>query len=110
MRPVSDPANNPDLVDAEWTARSAPSDAWILANGRGAVYIPYFTARRPVNLRYFADEAALHARLDALAPEKVYVSGRTLEEAGLRVKLERYGLEPAAQDGRLSLFRVRRAQ
>lgn len=110
VRPAADPANNPDLVEAEWTARAAPSDAWILANGRGAVYIPYFTARRPVNLRYFADEAALHARLDALAGESVFVSGRTLEEAGLRVKLERYGLEPAAQDGRLSLFRVRRAQ
>lgn len=110
VRPAADPANNPDLVEAEWTKISAPEHAWILANGRGAVYIPYFTARRPVNLRYYTDEKVLHARLDALtgAGEAVYVSGRTLLEEGLRGKLERYGLHPAAAAGNLTMYRVQR--
>lgn len=110
VHPAADPANNPDLVEAEWTKISAPEHAWILANGRGAVYIPYFTARRPVNLRYYTDEKALHARLDALtgAGEDVYVSGRTLLEEGLRGKLERYGLHPSAAAGNLAMYRVAR--
>ncbi|MDP3541276.1 MAG: hypothetical protein Q8T11_02270 [Elusimicrobiota bacterium] len=110
VRPAADPANNPDLVEAEWTKISAPEHAWVLANGRGAVYIPYFTARRPVNLRYYTDEKALHARLDALtgAGEAVYVSGRTLLEEGLRGKLERYGLHPSAAAGNLAMYRVQR--
>lgn len=112
VRPASDPANNPDLVEAEWTKTSAPPEAWILANGRGAVYVPYFAGRRPVNLRYFTDEKILHARLDQLtkAGEAVYVSGRTLEEEGLRAKLERYGLKPVASAPALSMFRVIRGQ
>lgn len=112
VRPAADPANNPDLVEAEWTKLAAPADAWILANGRGAVYIPYFTARRPVNLRYYTDERALHARLDALtgAGEVVYVSGRTMLEEGLRAKLERYGLEPVAASGGLTMHRVTRGK
>jgi len=112
VRPAADPANNPDLVEAEWTKTSAPENAWILANNRAVVYIPYFTARRPVNLRYYTDEAVLHARLDALnqAGESVYVSGRTLQEAGLRPKLERYGLKPVAAAGPLTMFRVVRGK
>jgi len=110
VRPASDPANNPDLVEAEWTNTSAPPEAWVLANGRGAVYIPYFAGRRPVNLRYYTDEKVLHARLDELAEagEVVYVSGRTLMEEDLRGKLERYGLKPAASAGDRSMFRVSR--
>jgi hypothetical protein len=112
VRPAADPANNPDLVEAEWTKTSAPPEAWVLANGRGAVYIPYFSGRRPVNLRYFTEEKALHARLDALTKsgESVYVSGRTLEEEGLRAKLERYGLTPVASAGPLAMFRVSRGK
>jgi hypothetical protein len=112
VRPASVFANNPDLVEAAWTKASSPENAWVLANGRGAVYIPYFAGRRPVNLRYYAEESALFARLDAFAKagEAVYVSGRTLEEEGLRAKLTRYGLEPAASEPALSMFRVRRAR
>ncbi len=112
VRPAAEFSNNPDLVEAEWTRTSSPPEAWILANGRGAVYIPYFAGRRPVNLRYFTDEAALHARLDALAQagEAVFVSGRTLEEEGLRAKLDRYGLKPAAAAGPLTMFRVIRGK
>lgn len=112
VRPAADPANNPDLVEAEWTKISAPPEAWILVNNRAVVYVPYFTARRPVNLRYYTDEKLLHARLDALnaAGEAVYVSGRTLEEEGLRPKLERYGLKPAANAGPLTMFRVIRGK
>ena len=110
VRPAADPANNPDLVEAEWTKTSAPPEAWVLANGRGAVYIPYFAGRRPLNLRYFTEERALHAKLDELARagQVVYASGRTLEEEGLRAKLERYGLTPVAAAGPLTMFRVQR--
>jgi hypothetical protein len=112
VRPASAFSNNPDLVEAEWTKISSPPEAWVLANGRGAVYVPYFAGRRPVNLRYYTDETALYARLDALAKagEVVYVSGRTLEEEGLREKLTRYGLKPAASAPALSMFRVIRAK
>jgi hypothetical protein len=112
VRPASDPANNPDLVEAEWTKASAPPEAWVLVNGRGTVYIPYFAGRRAVSLRYYAVEAALRARLDELtaAGETVFVSGRTLEEEGLRAKLERYGLRPAASIGNLSMLRVARGK
>lgn len=110
VRPAADPANNPDLVEAEWTKVSAPPEAWVLANGRGAVYIPYFAGRRPLNLRYFTDETALHAKLDELAKagQVVYASGRTLEEEGLRAKLERYGLRPVAAAGPLTMHLVQR--
>lgn len=108
IRPASEFSNNPDLVEAEWTKTSSPPQAWILANGRGAVYIPYFAGRRPVNLRYFSDEKLLDSRLDELtkAGQSIYVSGRTLEEDGLRAKLERYGLKPSASAPALTMFRV----
>ena len=112
VRPASIFSNNLDLVESEWTKTSSPPEAWVLANSRGAVYIPYFAGRRPVNLRYYADEAVLHARLDALTKtgQVVYVSGRTLEEEGLRAKLERYGLMPVAATAGLSMFRVARGK
>ncbi len=108
VRPASAFENNPDLVEAEWTKMSAPPEAWVLVNGRGVVYVPYFASRRPVDLRYLTDEAALRDRLDLLAKsgQSVYVSGRTLEEEGLRAKLERYGLKPVASAGPLAMFRV----
>lgn len=108
IRPASRFENNPDLVEAAWTKLRTPEDAWVLVNGRGAVYVPYFAARRPVNLVYLSDDAALRARLDSLAAsgQSVFVSGRTLEQAGLRERLERYGLKPYAAEGGLSMFRV----
>ncbi len=112
VRPASEFSNNPDLVETEWTKISAPPEAWILANGRGVVYIPYFAGRRPVNLRYFTNEKDLHARLDLLSKsgESVYVSGRTLQEEGLRDKLSRYGLRPVVEKSGLSMFRVARGK
>ncbi len=110
VRPASNPGNNPDLVEAEWTKTSAPPEAWILAGGNSAVYVPYFAARRPINLRYYSDQSALFARLDALtkAGEAIYVSGRTLKDESLHARLARYGLKPAALSGNLSLFQVAR--
>lgn len=110
--PASEPANNPDLVEVRWTRASTPPSAWILTHNRGAVYIPYFASRRPLNVRYLADEKRLHARLDALnrAGEAAYVSGGTLGDADLRAKLERYGLKPVAADGDRSMFRAARGK
>lgn len=108
IRPASLLENNPDLVEAEWTKMAAPPEAWMLVNNRGVVYIPYFTARRPVNLRYLPDEKQLHARLDSLiaAGQVIFVSGRTLEEPGVGERLERYGLKATANAGPLTMFRV----
>lgn len=111
VKPATAFANNPDLVEAEWTKVSTPVDAWVLANGRAAVYLPYFAARKPVNLRYYADEAVLRAKLDELtgSGQAVFVSGRAFLEAGLEDKLKRYGLKQTAAAGGLTMYRVTRA-
>ncbi|MBI5246484.1 MAG: hypothetical protein HY923_04835 [Elusimicrobia bacterium] len=110
IKPASEFSNNRGLVEAEWTKVSSPPEAWVLVSNIGAVYVPYFAGRRTLNLRYYADEAVLRAKLDDLnkAGESVYVSGLTLQDPGLRAALERYGLKPVAETAGLSLFRVSR--
>ncbi len=107
IRPNADPAGNADYVSALRAAEGTPEDAWIVVIGRDQVYVPYFARRRPLNLRYLPDEAALDARLDVLAAlgQNVYVTERALDESGRRGEFVRYGLEPRAA----GLFRVRRA-
>lgn len=111
VRPAADPAMNADLVESEWTAAHAPPDAWVVATSRGAVYLPYFAGLKTVNARYFADEASLYARLDALAAAgaPVYATDRTLESTGLLPELARYGLNTAAAGDGLTLYRLSRA-
>ncbi len=110
VKPAAQFANNPDLVEAEWTKISSPPDAWVLANGRAAVYLPYFAARKPVNLRYYTDEAVLRAKLDELtgSGQTVFVSGRAFLEDGLEAKLKRYGLKQTSAAGGLTMYRVGR--
>ena len=108
--PAADPAANADLVETNWTAAHAPADAWVIATSRNAVYLPYFAGLKTVNLRYFGDEAALDARLDAIAAGggSVYATDRTIEEMGLLAELASYGLEPAAAGDGLTLYRIAR--
>ncbi len=108
VRPAADPAGNADLAEARWAGAHAPANAWMLATGRGAIYFPYFEHLRTVNLRYYADDSALDARLDALnaAGQAVFVTDRTLENAGALPMLARYGLETAASGESLTLYRV----
>lgn len=110
VKPASAFANNPDLVEAEWTKVSTPPEAWVLVNGRGGVYVPYFSGRRTVNLRYFDAPGSLEARLDALTKENqlLFVTGRTLEQDGLRARLEAYGMKSSAQAPALETFVVSR--
>ncbi|MEK7382964.1 MAG: hypothetical protein AAB262_06725 [Elusimicrobiota bacterium] len=110
VRPSADPASNADLVEARWTGEHVPEDAWVLANSRGAIYLPYFMGLKPLNLRYFMAGDALFARLDALAKngEAVYATDRTMEHVGVREALGRYGLEDAVSGEGLRLYRVRR--
>lgn len=110
VKPASEFANNPDLVEAEWTKASTPPDAWVLVNGRGGVYVPYFAGRRTVNLRYFDAPGSLESKLDELtaAGQTLYVTGRTLEQAGLRGRLEAYGMLPVTQAPGLATFGVSR--
>lgn len=108
--PAADARNNPDLLETRWTAARVPADAWVLADGRGVIYLPYFAHLKTVNLRHAPEDAALDARLDALAAagQAVFVTGRTLDLSGRRDALARYGLEPVAESEGLSLFRARR--
>lgn len=110
IKPASVFSNNPDLVEAEWTKVSTPPEAWVLVNGRGGVYVPYFSGRRTVNLRYFDAPGSLEARLDALTKEGalLFVTGRTLQQDGLRARLEAYGLKSSAQAPALETFVVSR--
>ena len=109
--PHADPDANPDYVSARWLAARAPEDAWVIVEGRDQVYVPYFAHRRPLNLRYLADDAALDEKLDALAAlgETVLVTDRTVDESGRRAAFERYGLEPLAAGDGQALYRVRRS-
>jgi hypothetical protein len=109
--PHADPDANLDLASARWLAQAAPENAWVLVEGRDQVYVPYFAHRRPLNLRYLADDASLDGKLDALAAlgETVLVTDRTVDESGRRAAFERYGLSTlAASEGR-TLYRVRRS-
>jgi hypothetical protein len=108
IRPASLAANNADLAEANWTRAQVPDDAWVLATGRGAIYLPYFEHLKTLNLRYYSDESALDARLDALraAGQTAYVTDRTLESAGALPAVAAYGIEPAASGGGLTLYRV----
>ena len=110
IKPATEFSNNRGLVESEWTKISVPPEGWVLVNNIGAVYIPYFAGRRPVNLRYYANETVLRAKLDELNKngQSVFVSGLTLQEDGLRDALERYGLKPVAQTAGLSMYRVAR--
>ena len=110
VKPASEFSNNRGLVEAEWTKISTPPEAWVIASNIGAVYIPYFAGRRPLNMRYYADEAVLRAKLDELnkTGQSVYVSGLTLQDPGLRLALERYGLKTVAETAGLAMFRVAR--
>jgi hypothetical protein len=110
VRPAADPASNADLVETNWVGDRAPADAWIIATSRGVVYLPYFAHLRTLNLRYLGDEAALDARLDALAAAgaSVYATDRTLESTGLLAELASYGIQPEAVGDGLTLYRVAR--
>jgi len=110
VRPSADPASNADMVEARWIGARVPADSWVLATSRGVMYLPYFMALKPLNLRYLSDETMLASRLDALASggQAAYATDRTMDHAGVRQALSRYGLEDAASGNGLKLFRVRR--
>ena len=107
IRPAADPTSNADLVETRWIQAHAPVDAWIVTNGRGAVYLPYFAHLKTLNLRYLQDESSLNAKLDSLS--SIYVTDRTLEQSGMLAPLARYGLEPTASGDGLTLYHVRKS-
>lgn len=110
VKPASVFSNNPDLVEAEWTKISTPQEAWVLVNGRGGAYIPYFAGRRTVNLRYFDAPGSLEVKLDDLtkAGQLLFVTGRTLEQDGLRARLEAYGMKPSSEAPALTTYLIAR--
>lgn len=110
--PASHASSNLELAETRWVAERVPPDAWVLAYGRDAAYLPYFAHLKTVNLRFLEREDALFARLDALAAsgEAVYATDRALERWGRRDVLSGYGLEPSGAADGLTLYRVRRAR
>jgi hypothetical protein len=94
IRPASDPANNADLQRSLWMGRETPEGAWIVSEAIEQVYVPYFAARKPLNLRYSPDAASLQRRVRELqrAGERVYAvpqilpgwAANALQELGWR--------------------------
>ena len=109
--PAARPAANTDLSEALWSEKNTPENAWILAAGRGRVYLPYIARRKPLDPRYWPDENYLFSRLDALAAagEPVYAADRTLAISGWADSFSRYGLADAGRGEGFRLYRVRRA-
>ena len=106
--PACDPTKNKPLQEAVWLAQATPPEAWIVVSAHGQVYVPYFSHRRPVNLRYHADDESLGRRLDKLeqAGEQVYVTAATLDGAGRRAFFTAYGLREESRRGEEALYRV----
>ena len=102
--------NNVGFAEAAWAGQNTPDNAWVLAVGAGPVYLPYFARRKPLNPRYWRDEAALFARLNALAAagEPVYASDRALAASGWAESFARYGLVEVAVGDGYRLYRVKR--
>jgi|CXWL01.1.fsa_nt_gi hypothetical protein len=101
---------NAGLAEAAWAGRNTPDNAWVLAVGAGPVYLPYFARRKPLNPRYWRDEAALFARLDALAAtgEPVYAVDRSLAASGWAESFARYGLVETSAGAGYRLYRAER--
>ena len=110
--PASRPDANIDLNEALWSGRSTPENAWVLAAGRGRIYLPYFAGRKPLDPRYWRDETYLFARLDALAKEgePVYAADRSLALSQWTDSFARYGLADAGRGGGFQLYRVLRTK
>ncbi|MEK7389125.1 MAG: hypothetical protein AAB036_05465 [Elusimicrobiota bacterium] len=108
--PASRPQANRDLLEALWSGRSTPENAWVVAAGRGQIYLPYFAHRKPLNTRYWRDETDLFSRLDALAKagEPVYVVDRSLAETKWPQSFAQYGLIEERRGEGFTLYRVKR--
>ncbi|MBI5201286.1 MAG: hypothetical protein HY925_06845, partial [Elusimicrobia bacterium] len=106
--PGSRPELNADLQRALWLQRETPEDAWIAVHATEQVYVPYFSERRPLNIRYFAEPEALKARVRAAraAGEPVYAVPEVLPDWASGA-LEQLGWKQVSQrrDERLFLIK-----
>ncbi|MBI3300231.1 MAG: hypothetical protein HYZ75_18850 [Elusimicrobia bacterium] len=106
--PLSRLAENPPLVKTLWLRRILPEDAWVSAAAIDEVYIPYFSHRRTLNLRWHeGDPAGLRRRLDGLLErgEPVFVTSDHL--AGWREAFGGYELQHAGEQDGVVLYRLK---
>lgn len=107
--PVSRLKNNLPLVKTLWLRESLPPDAWVTALSIEEVYIPYFTHRRVINLRWHeGNNEGLHRRLDALLAggEAVFVTSDHLAR-GWEEPFSPYAREEAGRADGLVLYRLK---
>ena len=111
VRPASTFANNPDLVEAIWTRPVPRKRLDSRQRSRRGLHL-LFRGTPPGEpaLLYGRSGAARTPRRSHEVRRSRVRELRTLEEEGLRAKLERYGLQPVASAPALSMFRVGRAK
>lgn len=108
VAPRASSDRNEALQEALWASRVVPEGGWVVANGLGQVYVPYFAGRRPLNMRYLPEGDVLRKRLAELeaAGEEVYAPPSILAEPQWRRAFESYGLVEADRRGGQVFFRV----
>jgi len=109
MGPVSRLETNAPLKKTLWLRDALPADAWVSALSIEEVYVPYFTHRRTLNLRWLEGrEAQLRERVSGLldAGEPVYVTSDHLAQ-GWEAAFAPFAREEAARLGDLRLYRLK---
>ncbi len=106
--PVSRLETNAPLQKTLWLDEALPEDAWVAALSIEEVYIPYFTHRRTLNLRWYEGRpAALQARVSELlaAGEPVYATSDVLA-AGWDAALSAFPRTETGRRGEVVLYRL----
>ena len=109
MWPVSRLETNLPLQKTLWLRGVLPRDAWVTALSIEEVYIPYFTHRRTVNLRWLEGrEPLLRQRVTAMlaAGEDVYVTSDHLRQ-GWEDAFAPFERLEVARSGDVRLYRLR---
>lgn len=110
LGPVSRPETNPALLKTLWLREALPKDAWVTALSIEEVYIPYFTHRRTLNLRWLVGrETVLRDRVGALldAGEPVYVTSDHLAQ-GWETAFAGFGRLEVGRLGEVRLYKLSR--
>ena len=100
---------NAPLQKTLWLRGVLPRDAWVTALSIEEVYIPYFTHRRTLNLRWLAGrEPLLRERVAAMlaAGEGVYVTSDHLQQ-GWEGAFAPFARLEVARSGEVRLYRLK---
>ncbi|TPW19528.1 MAG: hypothetical protein FD126_2597, partial [Elusimicrobia bacterium] len=108
MGPISRLERNLPLQKTLWLRGVLPADAWVTALSIEEVYIPYFTHRRTLNLRWLEGrQPLLRQRVAAMlaAGEGVYVTSDHLQQ-GWEEAFAPFGRLEVARSGEVRLYRL----